>query len=107
MLFSFIPDASDLLTGIQEVESEKSDLELLNEILDSSTDFSLSSQWPDVSQSSSSDLQSEESILASLRGGSEASCFLPSQLLDMNSTCSSSQSLIKGKAIYICFIERM
>lgn len=90
-----LPSTSDLLTGVHGSDADKSDLELLQEILDSSGDFSLANQWSG-SQISSCNHPVEGNMIASLQSSSHTSYFLPSQLLDMNTSSVSSQIAAKG-----------
>lgn len=77
---------------------------MLNEILESSNEYSFYNQWPGVSQST--DSQTEENVLESLQSSSQGSCFLPSQLLDMNTPCSS-QASMKGNYYFCTIILRL
>ncbi|KAG8186453.1 hypothetical protein JTE90_012372 [Oedothorax gibbosus] len=83
--FSF--GSSDLLTGLQEDRADKSDVELLKEILESNLNFSFSNivdSSQDQSESSSQNLSGgTNKILSPFANNSQKSCYLPSQLLDM------------------------
>ncbi|KFM69034.1 Islet cell autoantigen 1, partial [Stegodyphus mimosarum] len=92
--------SSDFLTGAQNEDCDRSDLELLHEILDSNCDYKLSnnltSQIQDICQASSLNQQINSSRRENLQNSSQASYFMPSQLLDMNKSFSSSTTDIQG-----------
>ncbi|GFS90836.1 islet cell autoantigen 1 [Nephila pilipes] len=88
-------NASDLLTGKQN-DVYKDDIELLNEILGSDGDSSISSFSDsnfqnEHSKNSSANQESGRNFFALLQSSSQTSCFLPSQLLDMNKGCNPAQ----------------
>ncbi|XP_035219577.1 islet cell autoantigen 1-like isoform X2 [Stegodyphus dumicola] len=95
--------SSDFLTGAQNEDCDRSDLELLREILDSNCDYklsnNLSSQIQDICQASSINQQINSSRQENLQNSSQASYFMPSQLLDMNKSFSSSTTDIQGPVI--------
>ncbi|GFQ72918.1 islet cell autoantigen 1 [Trichonephila clavata] len=89
-------NASDLLTGKQEEDVYKSDIELLNEILGSDGDSSISSFSDSHSQNEHSknfvvNQESGRNFFPSLQSSSQTSCFLPSQLLDMSKGINTAQ----------------
>lgn len=86
-----------MLTGLQDEGADKSDVELLKEILDSNLDFSFSN-FSDSSQDQPENQASNpeggtNKILSAFSNNSQKSCYLPSQLLDMNKSFSGGKYL--------------
>lgn len=92
-----ILDTSDLLTGVQSIDTDKSDLELLHEILESNNEFCSYEKWQETPNNSDYTAEGMKNI-------SEASCFLPSHFLDMNLPSSTNQSSLKGTAFLFIFL---